>query len=186
MYQPPQLKQRRQWWNAPVKALVSLTSVAWVASRMLHHVDKFVMRRTGGEHSAAAFLSGLPIVTLTTTGARSGKRRSIPLIAIPDGDNVIFIASNWGQERHPAWYYNMRANPSVHISYKGWEREYIAHEAVGAERDRCWNLAIRAYPGYAVYAQRAQKRTIPVMVFSPAGSLSEDGHGWHRIGPPAI
>jgi deazaflavin-dependent oxidoreductase (nitroreductase family) len=175
MSQSTQIRQRKQWWNAPIMGLVSLRPVAWVASRMLHHVDRFVMRHTGGKHSAAAFLSGLPIVTLTTTGARSGKRRSVPLIAIPDGDNLIFIASNWGQERHPAWYHNMRANPSVDISYGDWTSEYIAHVAVGTERDRCWNLAIRAYPGYTVYAQRAQNRTIPIMVCKPADTLSEGG-----------
>lgn len=177
MSQLPQLQQEKHWWHDLLKALFPLRPVVWLASRTLHHLDSFVIRRTGGKHSATAYFSGLPIVTLTTTGARSDKKRSVPLIAIPDGDNLIFIASNWGQGHHPAWYYNMRAHPKVEISRDAWSRDFIAHEATGAEREGYWHLAVAAYPGYAAYARRAANRTIPVMVCILADNAFVPGVG---------
>jgi deazaflavin-dependent oxidoreductase (nitroreductase family) len=64
-------------------------------------------------------LVGVPVVTLTAVGAKSGESRSVPLIALTDGDNLFFIASNWGRSFHPGWYYNLSANPEATISIKG-------------------------------------------------------------------
>ena len=139
----------------------------WLFSRMLHHVDRPVQRLTGGRHSVTSLLSGLPVVTATTSGAKSGQPRTLPLVAVPDGENVILIASNFGQPHHPAWYYNLRAHPEVRLTYEGRTITYLARETSGAERERCWQKAASLYSGYTVYEQRARHREIPVMLLTP-------------------
>jgi deazaflavin-dependent oxidoreductase (nitroreductase family) len=79
----------------------------------LHHLDRPVLRLSRGRYSLTRLLAGLPVVTVTTIGAKSGQPRSLPLVALPDGEHVILIASNYGQKHHPAWYYNLRAHPEV-------------------------------------------------------------------------
>jgi len=114
------------------------------------------------------------MVTLTTTGARSGKPRSVPLIGFPDGDKLVFIASNWGQPTHPSWYYNLRTNPEATISNNGQGKIHIVHEAIGSERELYWNKAVNAHAGYVAYKQRANGRQIQIMVSVPKKNLSSD------------
>jgi deazaflavin-dependent oxidoreductase (nitroreductase family) len=108
----------------------------------------------------------LPIVSLTTVGARSGQRRSVPLIGVPDGDRIVIIASNYGQTRHPSWYHNLRANANCTAIVAGVERALVARELEGPEREAAWNLDLRVYPPRALYAQRTS-RQIPVIVLEP-------------------
>jgi len=148
-----------------VRSIIATRPAAWVLARTIHHVDGAVMRASGGRFTAASLLSGLPIIQVTTTGARSGQPRAVPLVGVPDGERLILIASNWGQARHPAWYYNVKANPQVTVTGRDVpaERLYVARETTGAERAACWAKAVAIYPGYAAYAQRAG-REIPVVV----------------------
>ena len=140
---------------------------AWFSARTLHHFDRPLLRMTHGRHSLTSLMSGLPVVTVTTLGAKSGQPRSLPLIAIPDEGNVILIASNFGQHHHPAWYYNLRAHPEVQLTYEGQTVTYLAHETDGAERERCWQRAVDLYSGYANYKQRAKHRQIGVFLLTP-------------------
>ncbi len=112
-------------------------------------------------------LSGLPVVTVTTIGAKSSQPRSLPLVAIPDGENVILIASNYGQKHHPAWYYNLHAHPEVQLTYEGQTVAYMAHETDGDERAYCWQRAVDLYSGYASYKERAGQRQIGVFLLTP-------------------
>src|SRR5512143_1354082 len=80
------------------------TAGSWFLARALHHLDRTALRLSRGRFSLASVVTGMPVVIVTTVGAKSGLPRSLPLAAIPDGDNVILIASNYGQKRHPAWY----------------------------------------------------------------------------------
>lgn len=134
---------------------------------MLPSVDRTLLRLTGNRYSLTSLLTGLPIITLTTTGARSGQRRSVPLVALEEGDRLILIASNFGQTRQPAWYYNLRANPEALVTLRGEQRWYVAREATTAERQRYWSQAIALYAGYAAYETRAQNRVIPILVLTP-------------------
>ena len=118
-------------------------------------------------------LSGLPVVTLTAVGAKSGEPRSVPLIALPDGDHLFIIASNWGRSFYPGWYYNLSANPEATITIKEQRAKYIAHEAEGDERERCWDIAVSNIAAYAAYERRAGDRTIPIMVLAPVQELVE-------------
>jgi deazaflavin-dependent oxidoreductase (nitroreductase family) len=131
----------------------------------VHHVDGAILRLSDGHFTASSLFSGLPIITLTTTGARSGKPRDVPLVGIPDGERLILIASNWGQARHPAWYYNVKANPAVMVTRGGQTQPYVAQELTGAAREAAWARAVALYPGYRGYAERAG-REIPVIALA--------------------
>ena len=140
---------------------------AWLFARTLHHFDRPVLRLSRGRYSLTSLLAGLPIVIATTIGAKSGQPRSLPLVAIPDGEHVILIASNFGQQHHPAWYYNLRVHPGVQLTYAGNTVTYLARETDGAERDRCWQRAVDLYSGYARYEERAGRRQIGVFLLTP-------------------
>ena len=158
--------------NAAQRALQPILRTrpsSWFLARTLHHLDQPVLRLTGGRHSLTSLLAGLPVVIVTTIGAKSGQPRSVPLAAVPDGENVILIASNWGQDHHPAWYYNLRAHPEVQLTYEGQTVTYLARETTGEERERCWQRAGDLYSGYPRYRQRAGNRKIPVMLLTPSG-----------------
>ncbi len=140
---------------------------SWFFARTLHHLDRPILRLTGGRQSMTNMLSGLPVVTVTTIGAKSGQPRSLPLVAIPDGEDVILIASNYGQKHHPAWYYNLHAYPEAQLTYTGKTVAYHARETDGEERERCWQRAVDLYSGYASYKARAGHRQIGVFLLTP-------------------
>jgi deazaflavin-dependent oxidoreductase (nitroreductase family) len=133
---------------------------------VLHHADALILRLSGGKLTFAQF-SGLPIIELTTTGAKSGKQRSLPLTGLPDGKKIILIASNFGQTHHPAWYHNLKANPECTVKKDGHTGVYIAREADEQEYKYYYDMAISYYIGYAAYKQRVKDRKIPVMVLEP-------------------
>ena len=101
------------------------------------------------------------------SSAITGQQRTAPVIAVPDGDNLVVIASNWGQRRHPAWYYNLCARPEATVTVGGIARQVRAHEVVGEERDRLWQQDLEVYPGRTTCARRAANRPIPVVVLAP-------------------
>ena len=144
---------------------------SWFFSRILHRMDRPVFRLSNGKYTAASILAGLPIIMLTTTGAKSGQARTVPLIAIPDGDNFALIATNWGQSRLPAWYYNLRTTPQATIALQGQApHDYVAHEVTADEWERLWQKATDLYAGYAAYKRRiaaSSQRRIPIVVMSP-------------------
>ena len=80
-----------------------------------HHLDRFASKLTGGKRSFAGLVTGVPAVTLTTTGAKSGEPRSVAVYGIPHPDGLAVIASNWGGAKHPAWYHNLKANPAITV-----------------------------------------------------------------------
>lgn len=130
-------------------------------------LDRVVLQASGGRTTAVGLLSGLPVITLTTIGARSRQPRSVPLVAIADGAQFVLIASNFGQKQHPAWYHNLRKNPHAVVTHSNRQRNYLAREAEGEEYDRYWQQAVRLYAGYAAYQERAGGRRIPILVLAP-------------------
>lgn len=164
-----------QWTDSPNiiqranRKVMALQPVTWILSHTVHRIDRLAMRASGGRATIGGYLSGLPIITLVTTGAKSGLPRSVPLVGIPDGPRLILIASNWGQDRHPAWYYNVKANPNVMVTRAGKTRNLIARELSGDEREAGWARAVTLYPGYRGYMARAKGRVIPVIALEPTG-----------------
>jgi deazaflavin-dependent oxidoreductase (nitroreductase family) len=140
---------------------------SWLFSRTLHHIDKPIAKLTRGRHTLVSMTSGLPVVSLTTTGARSGLPRTVPLVAMPVDGGLAVIASNFGQTRHPAWYYNLRADPAAETYVDRTRRKVVAVEAVGDRRAAIWHQALRVYPGFQTYDRRATDREIVVFVLEP-------------------
>jgi deazaflavin-dependent oxidoreductase (nitroreductase family) len=155
------------FYHKITRRLVSTKPAAWLLSRFAHLIDRFLLSRTNGRYSAAVILTGMPIINLTTIGARSGRPRKVPLLSIPDGKNIILIASNWGQQHHPGWYHNIRSNPEVQVESQAGAPSYEAREVMGEERERYWETAVEYYPGYKAYKKWAKEREIPVIVLTP-------------------
>ena len=124
-----------------------------------------LLRLTGGRVGRS--LVGMPVVVLETVGRKSGERRSVPLTApVVDGDTVVLVASYGGDSRHPAWYWNLTANPDVAITMNGARREMTARTATAEEKAELWPRITRAYKGYAGYQKRTD-RDIPVVLLTP-------------------
>jgi deazaflavin-dependent oxidoreductase (nitroreductase family) len=141
---------------------------SWLFVRVMHRIDRPVYRLTRGRHTLASLISGLPVVILTTTGARSGQERSVPVLGLPTPDGLVVIASNFGQVNNPAWYYNLRANPEGRVEVDGDVRPFRAVEAEGEQRRRIWQIGLEIYPGWATYERRASHRKIAVFVLDQA------------------
>jgi len=106
------------------------------------------------------------VLLLDHVGAKSGTRRTSPLIYIPDGRDLVLVASKGGFGKHPAWLHNLRANPDTTVQVGAERRPVRAREATPEERRRLWPLAVAAYPDYETY-QRRTERQIPVVVLEP-------------------
>ncbi len=132
---------------------------ARVFARVAHHLDRVVFRATDGRATLASWMAGIPVVMLTTTGKRSGRQITTPILAVPEGDALVMVGSNFGQAHHPAWVHNLRANPRAWVD----GREVTAEEVQGGERDRLMALATEVYPGFPAYVRRAAPRRIAVM-----------------------
>ncbi|HYP48390.1 MAG TPA: nitroreductase family deazaflavin-dependent oxidoreductase [Thermoleophilaceae bacterium] len=140
---------------------------SWLFARLLHRIDKPVSRLTRGRHTFGGLVSGLPVVMLTTTGARSGLPRTVPVLGLPTADGLAVIASNFGQHRHPAWYHNLRANPEGSVVVEGRSRRFRAEVVEGERRVSIWREGLRVYPGWSQYERRASHRRIAVFVLEP-------------------
>ena len=104
-----------------------------------------------------------PIVLFTTTGVKSGKKRYVPLMRVESDGKYAMVASKGGDPKHPSWYFNVKANPTVTVQDGETVKTLQAREVDGAERETWWKLAVEAYPPYAEY-QTKTDRQIPVFV----------------------
>ncbi len=111
-------------------------------------------------------LRGLPVIVLTTRGAKSGKIRKTPLMRVADGGRYAVVASLGGAPKHPVWYYNVKAEPRVELQDGPVKQDMLAREVTGDEKAKWWDVAVQAYPDYADY-QRRTDREIPVFVLEP-------------------
>jgi deazaflavin-dependent oxidoreductase (nitroreductase family) len=170
---PVTLRVRRYSEAGPLARIVRRTAASrpmtWVMVRLQQPADMALYRLTNGRATLSSLLSGLPIAVLTTTGARSGTPRTLPVIAMPADNGLIVIASNYGRPNHPAWYHNLMAHPRAHVNMREIDCAVIAHELTGAERDRHFGAAVDLHPGFGQYATRAPERRIPVLqlTFAP-------------------
>ena len=120
-----------------VQAFGSSRAGAWVFSRTLRHLDTAVGRVSRGRRSAPEVLAGLPVLDLTTTGRRSGQRRTSHLISIPVGDNLALLGTNFGQPSHPRLGAQPRGRPARDASpTAGGPSRCVARPATDAERAR--------------------------------------------------
>jgi deazaflavin-dependent oxidoreductase (nitroreductase family) len=137
-----------------------------VFSRLLHRLDRLVIGATGGRHSFAGLVAGVDVILVTTTGARTGLPRTVPLLTVAEGDALVVVASNWGSPRPPAWLGNVRRTPAVTVERAGVVAACRAREADAAEEAALWPRLDAAFPGYREYRRRAG-RVIPLVLLEP-------------------
>ncbi|WP_028477310.1 nitroreductase family deazaflavin-dependent oxidoreductase [Nocardia sp. CNY236] len=114
----------------------------------------------------AATLLGVPIVVLTSRGAKTGKLRKTPLIRIEHNGEYAAAASDGGAERHPAWYYNVKADPHVELRDGAVTKDYVAREVFGEEKAAWWARAVEIFPQATEFQARTE-RQIPVFILTP-------------------
>ena len=148
-----------------VHRFLMLRPVSAFLATALHHVDTFLLTFTHGQHTVTR-LVGLPIIQLTTTGAKTGQLRTMPLVSLFDDEKLALIASNFGQKHNPGWYYNLKAHPECRVGWGNQERAYTARETEGEEREKYWQMAVSYYTGYEKYKERVGRK-IPVMILEP-------------------
>lgn len=149
-----------------VSRVVVVKPVSAFHRRVVAPIDAMLLRRTQGRLHAAYGLA--PVVMLRTTGARSGAVRDVALGYFTDGDDVILIASNYGQAQCPSWYYNLLKTPECELFAKSGSGCFVAHTTAGSDRDRLFSLAEGAYGIFWHYrASTDGVRTIPVLRLAP-------------------
>lgn len=127
------------------------------------HVDRY--RATGGQEGHE-WLHGVLTLLLTTTGRRSGRPRTVPLIYGEDGEGYVVVASKGGAPDHPHWYRNLEADPNVEIQVGDHVMDATAGTATGERRQRLWRMMVEIWPDYDGYAEKTG-REIPVVVLTP-------------------
>jgi deazaflavin-dependent oxidoreductase (nitroreductase family) len=132
-----------------------------------------VERFEGSGGTAGNTLRGMPIVVMTSVGARSGKLRKTPLMRVEHDGEYAVVASLGGAPKHPVWYHNLRKNPHVEVQDGPVKHDYRAREVTGAEKAVWWDRAVAAYPDYADYQQKTT-REIPVFVLTPMAEADAD------------
>ena len=121
---------------------------------------------TGGAEGGD--LRGMPVVVLTSVGAKTGKLRKTALMRVEHDGVYAVVASLGGAPKHPVWYYNITKQPLVELQDGAVKRDYRARELHGEERALWWERAVAAYPPYADY-QANTARVIPVFALEPVG-----------------
>ena len=141
---------------------LDLVDRAWPLLRRVMKAHTLVYRATRGKIGHR--LPGAPpMLLLDHTGARSGIRRTSPLVYVCDGDDVVIVASKGGHPKHPAWYHNLMANPETTVQI-GSERQAVRARVASAEdRGRLWDKAVQTYAGYRGYQERTD-REIPLVL----------------------
>jgi F420H(2)-dependent quinone reductase len=132
----------------------------WDWSR--EQADKYA--ESGG--AEAADMKGMPIILLTTVGAKTGKLRKTPLMRVEHGGEYAVVASLGGAPKNPVWYWNIAKNPRVELQDGSVTLDYDSREVFGDEKATWWERAVEAYPDYADY-QTKTDRQIPVFVLTP-------------------
>lgn len=131
--------------------------------RIFWRAHRAFLRMTGGRFGRTGTL---PALLLNTRGRKTGQSRDVILNFLRDGGSFVVIASYGGEDRHPAWWQNLMANPEGSVLFDGKRIDVRAREADGAEREALWGRVIAADPTYVEYQQRTQRR-LPVVVLEP-------------------
>lgn len=158
----------RPWFDRFSIRVISSRVGASFFRKVMHRIDTPLLRLSGGRVS---FARDLPVLLLTTTGAKSGKPRTVPLLYVETADGPAIIGSRFGSTHHPGWYHNLCADPHATVEIKGQRTPRVARPADDDERAEIWARAVRMYSGYDKYAQRANRK-IPIMVLSPSDDAS--------------
>jgi deazaflavin-dependent oxidoreductase (nitroreductase family) len=136
-----------------------------IAIKWMSRINTFIYRRGGGEGLGGTF-GKAPVALLTTTGRKTGQQRVSPLLYLRDGNRVILVASKGGSAKHPLWYLNLKANPTVQVQIKKEVLDLTARDATDDERAEYWPQLVTMYPSFESY-QSWTDRTIPIVICHP-------------------
>jgi len=134
---------------------------AWVRDQVAEYES------SGGTRGTT--LRDMPVIVLTSRGAKSGKIRKTPLMRVEHDGSYAIVASKGGAPEHPVWYYNVMADPHVELQDGPVKQDMTARQVTGAEKAAWWERAVAAYPDYADYQEKTD-RQIPVFVVEPVAS----------------
>jgi deazaflavin-dependent oxidoreductase (nitroreductase family) len=138
---------------------------ATVFVRVMSAVNTWIFRASGGR-LGNRFMRGAPVCLLTTTGARSGERRTTPLIYLADGPRVVLVASKGGMSHSPGWYHNLVKHPECEVQIGAETRRMTSRRASAAEKAALWPKLVAIYRDYDDYQARTT-RDIPVLILTP-------------------
>jgi len=146
--------------------IAMMRAITGLFANKLHRIDGMVLKLTKGKHTLSEIV-GWPIIQVTMIGAKTGETYTLPLLGLFDDDKIALIASSFGRQHNPGWYYNLREHPKCQVHLSGHTQTYIARETDGDEREKYWQMAVSYYKGYDAYKIRAAHRKIPVLVLEP-------------------
>lgn len=147
---------------------MSLVDRSWPLLSRATQLHVWAYRATGGA-VGGHFAGGARILLLDHVGARTGARRTTPLLYVRDDPDVVLVASKGGHPRHPAWYHNLLAHPDTTVQIGSEQRPVHARKASPEERARLWPMAVAVNGGYRGYQERTA-REIPLMILEPRAS----------------
>ena len=144
---------------------MSLVDRIWPVLRRVMGGHTAVYRATGGR-IGHRFPGSPSMLLLDHVGAKSGQKRTTPLVYVRDGESLVLVASKGGNPKHPAWFHNLRANPETEVQVGSERRAVRARVAEEEERERLWPKAVDTYSGYRGYQERTE-REIPLLILEP-------------------
>lgn len=143
-------------------------NIAGIVHTVMKYYTRFnvwVYKKTNGKFMKS-FPGGYPICIVGMTGKKTGARREVGLIHLPEGENKYLVASQGGMEKHPVWYFNVKANPNIDIMVGGVKKNYVARQLTPDEKRNAWPHLLSLYPDFDEYQARTD-RDIPVFLCTP-------------------
>jgi deazaflavin-dependent oxidoreductase (nitroreductase family) len=154
-------RRPKRLFESAVKAFGRTDAGRWYVRKISLRADPTLLGLTGGRVSS---VYPIPLMLLTTTGAKTGLPRTVPLVYLSDDAGLILVASNSGGEHHPGWYHNLIVDPNVEVVAGDHSGSYAAAEITNLTgRERTWALVLGMNTGYDVFVARAGRRTIPLI-----------------------
>ncbi len=142
---------------------------SWLFQRTLYRIDRPLHRWSSGRITLPGLVVGLPVVMLTTTGARSGLPRTMPVAAIPWGADIAILGTNYAQPRSPAWVHNLLADPQATVTWRQSRVRVRARVARADEVEGIWSMADEVFIGFTGYRARVHDRAVYQFVLESPG-----------------
>jgi deazaflavin-dependent oxidoreductase (nitroreductase family) len=138
---------------------VATSPGGWLLARVLHHLDRAAFTLTSGRRTVTSLLAGLPVIMLTTTGARTGLHR-VPVLGFSIDEGLVIAAGNLGRREEPAWCLNLRRDPHAQVTVNHQSRRVVAEELLGETRAAVWERCLRIY-GLLQTRRASHYRSVP-------------------------
>jgi deazaflavin-dependent oxidoreductase (nitroreductase family) len=161
--------ERPNPFHRAMQTVASTRGGAWIFSKTLPWMDGRLAKWSNGRLTVPAVMARLPVLVLTSTGRKSGHQRHTHLVAVPFGDTLALLGTNFGQASTPAWVFNLETDPRAFVTYHEVTREVVARRATDDERAQILSTAATFYRGYAKYRERITNRELRIFVLEPVG-----------------